>query len=266
MPIDEKPDSLTDWLRDVRAESDATEFFNITPDLLAVLDEYELIYRLNPAWTARLGYAGDELIGTPFADLLYIEAGESLDDIRRVLINAGPDEKLQLHLRSRSGERIEVGLIAARRRHEKRTYIILRVMSDPERCESCGRVVYLESIALAHQHRLRAIIEYALCGVVVLDKEARILWLNEYARRTLDHDSANALVGRNLFDLAHPDEVTLRVQVFRAALERPNRPRKNGTIQLQNRWGQWKRVEIQVLSLLEDESINAVVIFWQDVE
>lgn len=78
-------------------------FFDLTLDLLAVVDADLRLQRVNPAWTGALGWGRDELIGMPLADLV-----DDADDghLRATLDQVQthrPLHRLELALRARTG-------------------------------------------------------------------------------------------------------------------------------------------------------------------
>jgi PAS domain S-box-containing protein len=53
------------------AEADSCPFFSLSRDLMCVASLDGCFKRVNPAWESCLGWRGDELLGTPFLDLVH---------------------------------------------------------------------------------------------------------------------------------------------------------------------------------------------------
>ena len=257
------PTTLTGWLPDFQRHAAAAEFFNIQTDLLAVIRENGRFFHVNPACMALLGYDEAELIDRLFAEVVaHNGMALSIEQLRQMYANG---EKMLLRLIDKKREEIPVGLVAAHERSNS-TYVILRPLGDTdEMCAQCGRVVEAQNIAAASQRRMRLVLEHIPIGVVILDENAHIRYMNRDMLMAIGHEPGE-LDGLNLFELAHPDEVKLRLDLFRLALNRPGEAIYNGVMRLRDKWQQWKRFEVSVLNLLGDAIMKSVVMYCKHIE
>ena len=133
----------------------------------------------------------------------------------------------------------------------------------PETCEQCSRVIYLEQEARRAHERIRTIIEYATCGVVMLDEGARILYVNRYVSEALGYDLSE-LENRSVFDFVHPNETRLRRMLFEKTLTQPGQLRDRGYARLKSKAGIWILLGIRVLNLLHDANVGVIIAYATD--
>ena len=259
MIMSDRPASLTGWLPDFQRNAAAAEFFNIQTDLLAVIRGDGTFFHVNPSWTALLGYAEDELVNRPFAEVVaHNGMALSIEQLRLMYANG---EKMLLRLIDKNGAEVAVGLVAAHDRPGA-TYLILRPLGDmSELCATCGRIVEMQAMTAASQRRMRLVLDHIPVGVAILDENVHIRYMNRSMLNAIGHESGE-LDGVNLFELAHPEEVQLRVDLFRLALKKPGEVTYNGVMRLRDKWQQWQRFEVSVLNLLGDATIRNVIMYF----
>ena len=209
----DRPHSLTGWLPDLHG----SEFLNITSDLFLIVSHADdQIAYANHAAAAALGY--DEpgaLIGLALADIM---AHNGSDITRDMLIAmAASAEKMILRLVARNGDRITTGLIAA---HERvgRTYIILRRIEDTaDVCAQCGKLLAAETRAESALQFMRSVLEQAPIGVVMLDQNLNVRWMNQYVRGHT-HWGLDQVVGVSVESITPAKRAQFRRGIFEYAL------------------------------------------------
>jgi len=134
---------------------------------------------------------------------------------------------------------------------------------DPETCEQCSRIVFLEQQARQAYERMRTVIEYTTSGVILLDAEARILYANRYVCETTGYAS-HELVNHNWFEFTHPKETRFRRMLLDKTLERPRQLRDRGYLRFKSKAGIWILLSIRVLNLLDDPNIGAIIAYVSD--
>lgn len=87
-----------------RVEIEREQYFTQSPDLLSVFDAEGRFERLNPAWTARLGYAEPELLGLPVFKLVAHEDRERAIAAALATREGHPIEGLRVRLMARNGD------------------------------------------------------------------------------------------------------------------------------------------------------------------
>ena len=119
-----------------------------------------------------------------------------------------------------------------------------------------------EALRRSEAH-FRSLIVNALDTITILDADGTITYESPSVERTLGYP-ANALVGRSVFDLIHPDDVETVQAAFEEAVGR-----RGATTSLELRFrhrdGSWRTLEAVGRNLLHDRAVNGVVVNARDV-
>jgi diguanylate cyclase (GGDEF)-like protein/PAS domain S-box-containing protein len=100
--------------------------------------------------------------------------------------------------------------------------------------------------------------------VVVLDDGARVWWMNGSGRRILGWE-LDDVVGTNVFDLIHPDDLGYMLSSWEKRVEHPDEPGLIVQGRARRADGSWWACEVVGLSLLEDSTVGGMVITARDV-
>ena len=136
-------------------------------------------------------------------------------------------------------------------------------MIDPEICEQCQRVIYLEQQVRVAQERFRVVVEHAPCGILMLDEQAHVLYANRYVSDSLGC-ALQEMLGRSVFDFTHPKETRLRRALFDKTLEQPGQLRNRGYARFRSKRGVWVLFGVRVINLLDDPNVGVIVAFVND--
>ncbi len=113
------------------------------------------------------------------------------------------------------------------------------------------------------EQRFRALVEKSRDGIMLLDDNGVIRYATTAVRVTLGYDPANA-VGRDLFDLIHPEDRSLTRKQFAHALTRPGESVTH-TFRAVALNGAVRVIEMNACNRLDDPSVRAVVLNYRDV-
>lgn len=108
----------------------------------------------------------------------------------------------------------------------------------------------------------RALTENALDVVSILDREGRFKYNSLSIERVLGY-SPQELIGRDAFDLIHPDDVSKARQTFQQTIEHPDQ-RMTLEFRFQHKDGSWRNLEAVGQSLLSDPEISGIVVNSRD--
>ena len=100
--------------------------------------------------------------------------------------------------------------------------------------------------------------------VFVLDDAARVRWLNATACKLMGY-TVDEVLGTNIFDYVHPDDVLYMLSSFEKRSENPG---ESGLIvqgRARNRDGTWRACEVIGMSRLDDPVINGMVFTCRDL-
>lgn len=100
--------------------------------------------------------------------------------------------------------------------------------------------------------------------VVVLDREARIRWINATGLGALGY-SLDEVVGMSVFDLVHPDDLGYMVSSWAKRREAPDEPGLIVQGRVRHADGSWWAAEAVGLNLLDDPEVDGMVLTARDL-
>lgn len=130
------------------------------------------------------------------------------------------------------------------------------VITDLTEQRSHDRVV-------AAERRFRALIEHGVDFISLLAADGTLLWENPSATSLLGFEP-DEFVGRNIFELVHPDDADDVQRVMAQVVQQPKNTRHR-VFRMRRRDGQWRWIEASATNLLDDDSVQAIVVNYRDV-
>ncbi len=112
--------------------------------------------------------------------------------------------------------------------------------------------------------RFQALVHRSSDVVVVVDAATRIRQLSRSVERLLGHASSE-LLGTELTDLLHPDDVDGALELIGACAPQPEEGDATGAWCMRHRDGSWRAVEASVANLLDDPAVAGIVLNVRDV-
>jgi PAS domain S-box-containing protein len=85
------------------AEEELGRLFDLSLDLVCVVDPDCRLRRLNPAWEAVLGHAGQDVLSTPLRDFVHPDDWPATQRQVRQLLDGGSKESFENRMRCRDG-------------------------------------------------------------------------------------------------------------------------------------------------------------------
>ncbi|MDX1631533.1 MAG: PAS domain S-box protein, partial [Thermoanaerobaculia bacterium] len=113
------------------------------------------------------------------------------------------------------------------------------------------------------QHRLDTLLRHSADMITLAGSDGKLLYASPTSREILGEEP-DALLGENLFDRVHPEDLADARGSFEELLETPGR-RADVELRIRHRDGSWRRVEIRAQNLLDDTEIGAIVSDVRDV-
>ncbi|MBI1795269.1 MAG: PAS domain S-box protein [Chloroflexi bacterium] len=120
-----------------------------------------------------------------------------------------------------------------------------------------------EDTLMNREKRFRALIENGVDYISLLAADGSLLWENPSAVHMLDY-AENQFLGRNILQLIHPDDLSW-VQTKFANLVRTPGSQERASFRLRHRDGSWRWIEAVVTNLLNDPSVEAIVVNYHDI-
>ncbi len=111
--------------------------------------------------------------------------------------------------------------------------------------------------------RFRALVEYSLEVIVVLDPDGTLRYVSPSVEAVLGY-RADALVGGRVFDLMHPDDRGRGEAEFARVVQTPGVARAS-EFRCKHYDGSWRTLEALARNLLDDPALRGIVVSGRDV-
>ena len=123
--------------------------------------------------------------------------------------------------------------------------------------------VRAEEALRASDERFRALIRSVSDVIVILGTDGLIRYVSP-AVGSLWGRSEPEVIGRNVFDRVHPEDVETMRQLLAAASEQPNST-LSGSVRLRQEPAAWRNFEVILANLLHEPAINGIVATYHDI-
>jgi PAS domain S-box-containing protein len=122
---------------------------------------------------------------------------------------------------------------------------------------------HAETALRESERRLRALIDNASEGIVLLGADGEIAYASPAATRAFGY-RLDDVRGRPVTEFLHGDDVDLVTRLFRQVIERPEL-RTTDRARTRHRDGSWRTIEGTFTNLLNEPGVNAIVLHFRDV-
>ncbi len=129
--------------------------------------------------------------------------------------------------------------------------------------EQAEEVLARARVHYDNEKRFRALIENSSDAISLLDANGEMLYASPSNMRVLGYDPDD-LVGRNCFELIHPDDVERIRRTLEEALAKPGLPLEVEARVLRKD-GRWRWVAATSANLLEEPDVRAIVLNYRDI-
>ena len=116
---------------------------------------------------------------------------------------------------------------------------------------------------IASARRLHALLENSADGITLLDAQGRVLWDSPAARSMLGY-SPEEWIGKDAFQLVHPEDLPMVGDVLKSVVESPQ-ARVARTFRVRNQNGSWLWVEAVASNFLPEPGVQAIIVNYRDV-
>ncbi|HEX6268894.1 MAG TPA: PAS domain S-box protein [Anaerolineales bacterium] len=215
---------------------------------------------LNPAMARIYGYdAPQEMIDsiTDIAQQLYLDPAKR-EFFTRPLETFGVIENFECENKRKDGSVMWTSTSARVVRDDDGNVLyyegFLQDITQPKQAEQA-----LEN----SEKRFRALIENGLDNISLLAADGSLIWESPAVFRTLDY-APDQFLGQDIFKLMHPDDLDWTRDLFTKLVQEAG-SRQHGIFRLQHSSGTWRWVEAIVTNMLDEPSVNAIVVNYRDI-
>jgi PAS domain S-box-containing protein/putative nucleotidyltransferase with HDIG domain len=202
------------------------------------------------------GYAADEIARMSPLDFFVGEEKRYIERrIQQVFENGVSDA--EAHLVTKRGERIPYYFTGVRFTAVEGRPCLMGVGMDITERKRAAEVL------AASEKRFRALIENSADGVAVMGADGKRQYASPSITRLLGYSEAE-LVGRNVFEFVHPEDLPRVTDAFARLAAGPGKIAAE-RFRYRHRDGSWRWIETTGTNLLAEPSVRGVVVNFRDV-
>lgn len=113
------------------------------------------------------------------------------------------------------------------------------------------------------EQRYRALVEHSYDAVALLDPRGTVQYASHSTERVLGY-TRDDFVGRNIFELMHPDELAGVQELFLDCLCGPGKP-VHAEFRLRHKDGSWRFLEGVAVNRTDEPAVRAIVANYRDI-
>jgi len=218
------------------------------------------ILKANRALCQMLGYTEGELTGLRFADITHPEDAERTLQLGRDLFGGKiPSYQLDKRYVTKSQQVIWTNVTTTLiRGHDGQPLYAIGIIEDISQRKEA------EQVLEQNEKRFRALIEKSSDCISLISPVGVILYDAEPATfRNLGYTSGE-LVGRNAFELTHPQDASRLKKLLAELLQKPGNAR-TAQFRIRHKDDSWHWMEGTATNLLNEPSVQAIVINARDI-
>jgi PAS domain S-box-containing protein len=122
----------------------------------------------------------------------------------------------------------------------------------------------VEDAVQSGNRRFRALIENSADAITLLDAQGVAIYDSPAAPGMLGY-AADEWIGKNVFELLHPDDLPKIQELFQKLVAGATGARVNSTFRLHHQNGAWLWIEAVATNLLAEPSVKAIVVNYRDI-
>ncbi len=115
----------------------------------------------------------------------------------------------------------------------------------------------------ASEERFRALVEHSSDVITLLGADGTVLYASQSSQPVLGYGSTEN-VGRNAFELIHPDDRPQALAMFAELSQQPGH-RMQAELRARHKDGTWRTLDMVAVNRLDDPAIGAIVVNYRDI-
>ena len=237
----------------VKYKSEADQLLNASMDVFCTVNEIGDFAYVSGASTLQWGYAPEELVGTPYIDLVLEDDLEKTKEIATAVHNGQITTTFANRYKKKDGG-IAYNLWSTR--WDADTKLMYATARDGSEKLEQDKTIYQS------EQRFKALVQEGSDLLSILDLEGNYKYVSPSSLSVLGIPP-EYFMGRNAFDFVHPDDVP-RTMASMASLANQNTVRVE-PFRFQNEKKEWRWVETVLTNLLDNPAVNGIVANSRDI-
>jgi PAS domain S-box-containing protein len=242
----------------VRTEEKFRNLIENSGDVIAVVDQQGLAFYVSPSIQKVMGYGPEAWRGRNFLELIHPEEREAArQGFEQLKTNRGGSWTAEVRALHQNGSWRLVDVTCTNLLADPTVQgVIFNYRDITER--------YMAEEALkASEERFRNLIENSNDVISLVSAEGLNLYISPSIRKVMGYDPDERM-GRNFFELVHPDDMVWVKEEYGDFLEHKKAAR---TVQLRAKHqdGSWRTVEVTATNLLDHPTVAGIIFNYRDI-
>ncbi|MEO6629759.1 MAG: EAL domain-containing protein [Aquihabitans sp.] len=259
MAAQPNPSQTTSGIAEALSLDPRNSLIEHVSEVVSVINAQGIVTYISPSVTTHLGWQPEQVIGRPISDFLDLSRHPNFaDDIGAVSAVPGTHGPFGLNLLTVDGSIRLMQTLVTNRLTDPEVLGLVTVARD-----ETDRVAE-EEVRLRAEARFRALVQFSSDVVVVVDPRGMVTYASPSVERILG--VANTGDDFNVFDLVHPDDVSLARHNLGLAVADPERMQGSPTeLRIRTGDGEWRLLEVLGQNLVNDPDVGGIVFNGRDV-
>jgi PAS domain S-box-containing protein len=238
----------------VGRESDAElqALFAAMSDVILVLDAEGCYVKIAPTNAALLYRPAPELLGKTLHEVFDRPQADAFLGLIRQALERGETVHSEYHLLL--GGRDVWFAAAISPMDADRVVLVARDITDRRQAAEALR---------ASEERFRALVEHSTDVIMLLGPDGTVRYASQSSEPVLGYSSTEN-VGRNAFELIHPDDRAQALDLFGELRQRPGHLVR-AELRALHKDGSWRHLETVGVNRLDDPAVGAIVVNYRDI-
>nr|WP_282597102.1 PAS domain S-box protein [Rufibacter aurantiacus] len=225
----------------------------VSPDLLCVIDEVGNFIHVSASSEEVLGYEPSELLDKPFVDFVApIDKATAWEEFRHA-INGTPVRNHYNRYLHKSGAIVPLSWSAIWSEEERVVYCMGRDAAD---------LILAQQKLVQKEEFHSTLLQHGSDMLGLLNEAGEYIYVGGAVSRLLDYEPGQ-LLGCNVFDLIHPDDVPMASEALALILRSEVIQVPDFRFRTAN--GEWRWIEAIVSNQLENPAVKALVVSSRDI-
>ncbi|HET6332525.1 MAG TPA: PAS domain S-box protein, partial [Polyangiales bacterium] len=234
------------------------EVVRSTGDAVITMTLAGTITSWNPGAERILGYAAHEVVGKSVLMLIPLERADEETLVLSKVARGERVEALETVRMRKDGQRTNLSVAVSPLQDNSGRIVgaakVLRDISERKRAEQAAR---------ASEDRIAALEQHSWDAVHLLSVDGVILYESPSVIRVLGY-TPEELVGRNSFELIHPDDVARVGELFGPLATSPGLT-LTAEVRVRHKDGSWPWMDCVATNLLEHPAVRAIAVNYRDI-
>ncbi|WP_047418657.1 PAS domain S-box protein [Cellulophaga sp. Hel_I_12] len=237
----------------VKQKSEASQLIDASLDIFCTINEQGNFVFVTAATASHWGYEPEELIGSPYVDLILEEDLQKTEEVAAAILG-GQDVKSFVNRYKKKNGGIAYNLWSVK--WDNTSKLMYCVVRDAQ------EILEQKEQVLQSEQRFKALIQEGSDLIGILDEEGNYSYVSPTSTAVLGM-APEAFIGRNALEFVHPDDVELTLASLKKVVHE-NRV-VIPPLRFQNHKKEWRWLETVLTNMLDNPAVKGIVANSRDI-